>query len=151
MRNSNYQEFLEFAIDNEKEAAALYEKYAGIVASAAQKKLLQEMAAMERAHEQKLKELARSGMLNLLDGKSTPDLHISDYLVEVEIKQNSPLEDVFVYAMKAEQKAHELYSMLAEKADDPAIQELFNRLANEEKKHKYSLESEYDKGILTEN
>lgn len=152
MDRNRYREIIEFAITKEQEAASLYEQYREVVTAAAGKKLLAEMAQMEREHERLLTDILERGD-DHLTGKteSVGDLHLSDYLVDIELKKDSPIEDVFIFAMKAEQKAADLYGRLAELQSDSDARELFARLSKEEKKHKLDLESQYDEGIMRWN
>jgi len=53
--------------------------------------------------------------------------------------------------MKREGDAVALYSRLANDAGDEAGKNLFLTLAEEEKKHKLRLETEYDDNVLKEN
>ncbi len=142
---------IEFAIQNEINAAELYEKYAGVVESEASSKVLSDMAKMERGHEARLKSFKATGESSMTDADTVVDLQISDYLVDIELTESSTLQDVFIYSMKAEEKAYELYTKLcsAEGACEPG--DLFSVLANEEKRHKLDLESEYEKLFMKEN
>ena len=151
MAKTRFEDFLEFAIKNEIEAAQVYEKYAAICAFPAQKQLLGKMAIMERNHEASLKKV-REGGIGTLPGKTIPaDLHLSDYLVESDLSHESSIEDVLVFSIKAEQKAFDLYTALAELEEEPLTKALLTKLAGEEKKHKFDLESQFEKGFLREN
>jgi rubrerythrin len=52
--------------------------------------------------------------------------------------------------MQKEKKAYLLYMDLAASTDNPDIQNLFNKLAMEEAKHKLYFETQYDDLVLTE-
>ena len=151
MNRTRLGDFLSFAIKNETEAAELYEKYVSLVKSAAQKELLQAMAAMERGHEGRLKALAAGENVALGFNDKAVDLHISDFQVDVTLKPESSLEDAMIFAMKAEQKAFELYQALAGLEEDPEVKALLMRLASEEKRHKYDLETRFEKRFQQEN
>ncbi len=142
---------IDFAIENEIKAAELYEKYADIVELKTSSDLLSDMAKMERGHEAKLKEFKATGSSQMTEADTVPDLQISDYLVDTELTESSTLQDVFVYAIKAEEKAYQLYTKLcsAEGACEPG--DLFSVLATEEKHHKLNLELEYEKLFMKEN
>lgn len=147
----NLNVIIDFAIENEIKAAELYEKYAGIVESQSTREILSDMAKMERGHEAKLKEFKATGSSQLTDADTFTDLQISDYMVDIELTESSTLQDVFVYAMKAEEKAYQLYTRIcsAEGSCEPG--DLFSVLANEEKHHKLNLEIEYEKLFMKEN
>jgi len=73
-----------------------------------------------------------------------PDLKISDYMVEIEYKQGMPMPEILKIAMKREEKAVKLYSMMADQTDKDDVKKVFNILVQEEAKHKLALESLYD-------
>ena len=151
MQRSRYSDFLAFAIKNEREAAELYQKYAATVAAPAQKSLLESMSAMEKEHEEKLTILSSGGETTLGNNDRVVDLHLSDYLVETTLTPQSDLQDVIIFAIHAEKKAFDLYTALARLEEDPAAKDLLERLASEEQKHKYDLESTFEKQFISEN
>ena len=142
------EDIILFAIEEEIKAAGLYEKYAKIVKDSGAQRMLEEMALMERGHEQKLRIFEESGKDTLAKIGEVPDLQISDFLVEKELTEDSSVQDVFIFAMKAEQKAFELYTRLAELEVSTDTVRLFRELAEEERKHKLDLESEYEKEYM---
>ncbi len=150
MAESRFQDFLQLAIDLEIEAAQLYEKYAKLVKSQSAKKLLADMAVMERGHEAKLKEFVKTGSAYFSKIGVIADMHICDYMTQPELRDDTSIEDVFVFAMKEEQKACDLYSKLGALEADTAVSSLFTALAGEEKKHKRDLEVEYEKEFMHE-
>ena len=149
--SESFTDVITFAIGQEIEAAELYEKYAQVVKDRGAQMMLEEMAQMERGHEQKLKKFLETGQKELAAFGEIADLHVSDYLVEKELTEESSIQDVFVFAMKAEEKAYALYIRLAALEADTDKLMLFAELAEEEKKHKYNLEQEYEREILREN
>jgi len=76
---------------------------------------------------------------------------LSDYLVDVKPKPNMSYEEALILAMKKEKAAFKLYTALAERAQQPEMQDLFRLLAMEESKHKMRFEIEYDDYVLREN
>ena len=142
------EEIIKFAIGEEIKAAELYEKYAAIIQDAGAKRMLEEMALMERGHERKLRNFEETGRDTLAKIGEIPDLQISDFLVEKELTEDSSIQDVFIFAMKAEQKAFELYTKLAELEVSTGTVRLFRELAEEERKHKLDLEGEYEKEYM---
>ena len=151
MAKTRFEDFLDFAIRNEIEAARIYERSAAICIMAAQKQLLEKLATMERGHETILKQVRDGRSSSLLGQKAPRDLHLSDFLVETAISPDSPIEDVMVFSIKAEQKAYDLYSSLAKLEEDPETKALLLKLASEEKKHKFDLETQFEKGFMKEN
>lgn len=148
---SRLQDFIDFAIQNEIDAAELYERYSNLVKSKPQKELLKSLGSMERSHAQRLRDFHSGAPLVFANAVEASDMQISDYQVDVRLNEYSTLEDVFVFAMKSEQKAYELYTGLANLEEDPHIKMLFHGLAQDEKGHKALLEGEYEKGIMQEN
>ncbi len=145
------EDCIQFAIEQEVKAAELYEKYAEIAKDHGTRQMLNSMALMERGHEQKLKNFIETGSDLLATFGEIPDLHVSDYLVASELTEESSLQDVFIFAMKNEQKAYDLYIDLAATEPDSDKLILFAELAEEEKKHKHDLEMEYEREVLREN
>ena len=151
----HFEDFIKFAIGEERAAAEMYEKYSEIVGAASSKELLKSMAAMERGHEAKLKKILEKG--EGVENSSLPkpgtiiDMSISDFMVTPGITENSDVQDVFIFAMKAEEKAFNLYTKLSELDLDAETKGLLESLAAEEKKHKLDLESEYETAFMKEN
>lgn len=142
------EEIIKFAIGEEIKAAELYEKNAKKVKDTSAQRMLEEMALMEHGHEQKLRKFLETGADILVKIGEVADLQISDFLVEKELTDESSLQDVLIFAMKAEQKAFELYTRLAEMEVSTDTVRLFRELAEEEKRHKLDLETEYEKEYM---
>lgn len=139
-----------FAIEKEEASYQLYTKAAAMVESAASRKMLEEMAEQELGHKRLLQGMDREKVHEYRFVK-VPDLKIGDYLVDVEYRDDMTFQEIMIFAMKAEEKAAQLYSEASHLTDVPEIQRMLLMLANEEKKHKFNLESLYDDKILTEN
>ncbi|MFH1760720.1 MAG: ferritin family protein, partial [bacterium] len=69
----------------------------------------------------------------------------------VVIPASAGIQDVLIYAIKSEQKAHELYTSLTVLYAEEDEKNLFRKLANEELTHKNDLEKVYDDNIYKEN
>lgn len=151
MAGSRFQDFIQLAIDQEVAARQLYEKYAAAIKPASSKKLLSEMALMERGHEKKLREFMKTGAAYFSKIGVIDDMHISDYLSQPQLTDSSSLQDVFVFAMKEEQRAHDLYTKLGGLETDSIVKGLFSALADEERKHKHDLETEYEEKFMKDN
>jgi len=139
-----------FAIEKEEASYQLYTKAAAMVEPAASRKMLEEMAEQELGHKRLLQGMDREKVHEYRFVK-VPDLKIGDYLVDVEYRDDMTFQEILIFAMKAEEKAAQLYSEASHLTDVPEIQRMLLMLANEEKKHKFNLESLYDDKILTEN
>ncbi len=149
--SEQFKNLVEFAIRQEQAAAELYEKYAVLVNSRSAKIILESMAAMEQGHEARLKKMLEEEENFLPKPGSVDDVHISDFVVAPTLTENSDIQDVFIFAIKSEEMAANLYTKLAEVQASEEGQELFRSLAEEEKKHKFDLETEYESAFMSEN
>ncbi len=143
-------EAIDFAIEKEGEMAAFYTQLAGIADAFGTREKYEELAQMELHHKDLLEELDLSKIPEETR-HTTPDLKISDYLKDVKFSPDIRYQDVLIMAMKAEEKSHKSYlSLAANFPKDSDIFRLFDFLAEQEAKHKYMIESEYEDDILRE-
>ena len=147
---NNITEILDFAIGEEQAAIDFYLHLSEKSKSSQIKKVFQEYAEEEMHHKAKLMGVKEQGIVSLQEEK-VKDLKIADYLVDVRAAADMSYQDALVLAMKKEKAAFKLYTILAERAEDPVIKKLFYLLAQEESKHKLRFELEYDDYILKEN
>ena len=138
---------LDFAVTKEKEAEAFYRKWSNQVSNPATQKLFTDLAEMERGHAEKLSRIAPEDLI--AQGSAPADLKLSEVLVEVEAQPNMTLQDALIVAMKREEASVALYQRLSQVGEN--AQPLFSALAEEERRHKRLLETEYDDVILTDN
>ena len=150
MELDSVDKILDFAINNEEEAAAFYNDLADKLKQPAMQQVFREFAKEEEGHKQKLLSVKRGKKL-LSSEKRILDLKIGDNLVDVEVKPNLTYQEALIVAMKAEKKAYKMYHDLAHATDDAAVKEVFLGLAAEEAKHKLRFEIEYDDDVLKEN
>jgi rubrerythrin len=143
-------EILDYAIDQEQQAADFYEDVAQRVDTAGMKKVLLDFSEEEKHHKKILQDV-KTGEHELTPEQEILDLKISDYLVEVESSENISYQDALIIAMKRERAAYELYSDMAEKIPESHLKEVLVGLAKEEAKHKLFFEAEYDEHVLTDN
>ena len=143
-------EILNYAIDQEQQAADFYANLAGRAEKAGMKDILLEFAAEEKRHKERLLAV-KSGDHELTPEQEVLDLKISDYLVEVDATDDISYQDALIVAMKRERAAYELYSDMAAKIPESKLREVFVGLAREEAKHKLFFESEYDERVLMDN
>jgi len=143
-------EILNYAIDQEQQAADFYANLAGRAEKAGMKDILLEFAAEEKRHKERLLAV-KSGEHELTPEQEVLDLKISDYLVEVDATDDISFQDALIVAMKRERAAYELYSDMAEKVPESNLREVFVGLAREEAKHKLFFESEYDERVMMDN
>ena len=143
---------IKIAIKEEINAYNLYMETSKKVSGAGTKKMLEELAEMEKGHRKLLEVVFEKQKSDVL-GKNIPGHNpaIADFLVEVELTEHSSVQDVMIFAMKAEEKAYNFYTELKKQFSGTALENLFNSLAEEEKGHKTKLEQEYEDNILREN
>ena len=143
-------EILDYAIDQEQQAADFYASFAARAEKAGMKKMLLEFAEEETRHKERLLAV-KTGERTLTPEKEVLDLKISDYLVEVDASDAISYQDAMIVAMKKERAAFELYSDMAEKVPDTNLKQVFVGLAKEEAKHKLFFETEYEEHVLMHN
>ena len=143
-------EILDYAIDQEQQAADFYANLAGRAEKAGMKDILLEFAEEEKRHKERLLAV-KSGEHELTPEQEVLDLKISDYLVEVDATDDISYQDALIVAMKRERAAYELYTDMAAKIPESKLREVFVGLAREEAKHKLFFESEYDERVLMDN
>ena len=143
-------EILDYAIDQEQQAADFYANLAERAEKAGMKVLLLEFAEEEKRHKQRLLAI-KTGDRELTPEQEVLDLKISDYLVEVDASDDISYQDALIVAMKKERAAFDLYSDMADKVPESNLKQVFVGLAREEAKHKLFFESEYDERVLMDN
>jgi len=143
-------EILDFAIGEEQAAVDFYLHLAAQSKNQETKKVFREYAEEEMRHKAFIMSVKENGSFRLSDEK-VKDLKIAEYLVDVKPSANMSYQDSLILAMKKEKAAFRMYTMLAEKAEDPSVKSTFLNLAQEESKHKLHFEIEYDDYILKEN
>jgi rubrerythrin len=144
------EEVLDYAIDQEEQAAAFYANLAERAAKAGMKSILLEFAAEEQRHKDRLVAV-KQGAHDLAPEQQVVDLKISDYLVEVDAGPDISYQDALIVAMKRERAAFHLYTDMSEKVPEGELKTVFVGLAKEEAKHKLFFESQYDDRVLSDN
>ena len=141
---------INFAIEREREAVAFYQELQLKASFEAQKMMLKEFEDMEKGHIVILENIKTKDFEKIKE-KKFQDLHISDYVIEVELSENMTYQDIIILAMKKEEAAKKLYTDLAKQFSESESGKLFERLATEEAEHKLKFEKIYDDEILKEN
>ncbi len=150
MDMKSVEEILDFAIGKEQEAHDLYADLAEKVTRPGLKTTFRELAEMEMGHRRRLEGI-KAGELPGFADEAVQNLKISDHLVDVKPHPNMDYQEALLFAMKAEQRAHDLYVGLAGATSDPGLRGVFRDLAKEELRHKLFFETEYDDVILEGN
>jgi len=144
---ANIDEILDYAISKEEEAAALYTDLAELADRPGMREAFLEFAREEVGHRRHLESI-KVGDLPALTIQQVQGLGIAEHLVELEPTAAMTYAEGLIVAIKAEQAAQDLYTGLAEAADDPNLAAVFTALAGEEAKHKHRFELEYDEAVL---
>ncbi len=145
MEFGSVDEILKFAIDREKEAVDFYSSLAKKATRASLKEIFERFAMEEGKHVLLISDMAGSKeKIDSYEFKKITDLKISDYMVEVDYEEGMPMPEILKIAMKKEENAVKLYSMLSDKTDNKDAKKVFMILVQEESKHKFALESMYD-------
>lgn len=143
-------EILDYAIDQEQQAADFYADVAERTETAGMKQTLLDFSEEEKRHK-KILESVKVGERELTPEQEVLNLKLSDYLVDVEVHDNLSYQDALIIAMKRERAAYELYNDMANKLPDGELKNVIVGLAIEESKHKLFFEAEYDERVLMDN
>lgn len=147
MDEKKFKEVIQFAIDKEIEAFNFYTSASQNSKYSGGKELFLSLAKEEEGHRRLLENLNMEKISEKRIEK-VPDLHISDYMVEVEMRPDLSYAEMLRIAMKREEKSLKLYNDMKESNTDEDLKNLFTLLSNEEAKHKLRLEKIYDDEIL---
>jgi len=147
MDEKKFKEMIQFAIQREIESMDFYDKASKMVKHSGTKDLFLDFMKQEEGHKKKLEE-AGAGKIVLGKIEKIPNLKISDYMVETELKPDISYGDILRVAMKREERSVKLYTDLNEKNQDENLRNLFTFLIQEESKHKYYIEKLYDDEVL---
>jgi rubrerythrin len=151
MNFDSVNEILDFAIQKEQEAADYYTELSQKMDTQWMKETFLNFAAEEKGHKTKLLEVKKGNML-LGEKSNVMDLKISDYIAQEDPEtQDFIYQDALIIAMLREKASFKLYTDLAHRVKDPAVKDIFSKLALEEAKHKLRFELEYDQYVLTQN
>ncbi len=134
---------LNFAIKEEEAAVVFYRRMAANAANEAMREAFEQFAREEEGHKRKLQAVMEGRSL-LLPSQRVVDMKITDYMVDVELRDDLSYAEALVVAAKKEKAAFRLYTSLASMADELELKALFEALAQEEARHKLRFEIEYD-------
>jgi rubrerythrin len=147
MDEKKFEEIIQFAIQREIESMNFYDRASKLVKHSGTRDLFLDYMKQEEGHKKKL-EGVRVGKIQLGKIEKIPNLKISDYMVEAELKPDISYGDILRIAMKREERSVKLYTDLNEKNQDETLRSLFTFLIQEESKHKYHIERLYDDEVL---
>ena len=150
MELSQLKEIIQFALEKEEEAVLFYQQCSHMTQESSMRTAFIEMAKEEERHVHLIQKF-KPEKIQTITLKEIPNLKISDYIVSMKFDPKMSYKDLLILAMKREEKSYELYSELANKGNHADIIKLFQFLAQEELKHKFRLEKEYDEVVLRDN
>ena len=134
------QQVLEFAIQEEQEAAAFYRALAAATEDARLKEILESFAREEQEHERKLNHVQIDGPQQLSDSLRKKLVEDPGAPEAPELGMDYPRLLELVIAK--EMAAVRMYAAMAEDSDDAEMQALLNGLAEEEARHREAFEKE---------
>ena len=143
VRFKTFEDVIKFAIEREVEAYQLYQKLAEEAENVGLYRVMMDFAKEELRHKAKLE------MEIIKTGKTVPgaevvmDFEYADHLEHYD-PQNVKYQDLLRMAIAKEKKSFRFYVELAGKVEDEEIREALMSLAEEEARHKVTLEIEYD-------
>ena len=143
---------LDVAINMEEKSIQLYTSAQDKILNPSSKQFLKALVEEEQKHRSKLLEVKMSPEKIEEFGSSDTrieNLKIVDWLEDVSLSPEASYQQILIYAGKREKTSHDFYIWLAQQYQNKDIGKVFARLAQEELKHKYLLEKEYDDIILT--
>ena len=147
MEEKKFKEVIQFAIDKEIQAFNFYTQARQIAKYSGAKDLFSDLAKQEEGHRKLLEKLNMEKITRARIQK-IPDLKISDYMVDAELKPDLSYAEMLRIAMKREERSVKLYGDLKGNNADEDLKKLFTFLIQEESKHKLRLEKIYDDDIL---
>ena len=145
---SSFDDVVAFAIEKEENAMAFYQRCADRAKNPGIKEFFREMVEEERKHRDLLK-ILDLGALEQVKLDKVEDLKLSDYMVDVQFKDDLTYQEALALSMKKEEKAHNFYASWRTKCVNEKTARLFEILEIEELKHKRYLEAKYDEEVLS--
>jgi rubrerythrin len=138
---------LKRAIVLEEESASMYQAAACSAQNEPIRARLEEMAAQEREHMQRLQEILTGNVrwaIRRAKAEPVQDLRLSDHLEAKPLDASTDYQDLLLVAARREKAAYDFYQAMAEMVDDKLIKGVFEMLATEELRHKFEVEKTYE-------
>ena len=133
------QEILAFAMARERASADSYRRWAARVNQEEVRSLLEQLAKEEDQHLERLSLMAVESLLAA--PPPPPDFQLSEGISSIEPSEDLTLLETLQWAIHREVISIELYERLRKYGGDSAP--LFASLADEERRHKHTLEERY--------
>ena len=140
-----FAEVIGFAVMREEESHAFYRDLAEKTTDPFLQPLFSEFAKEELKHKQMLLDIDAGALEKMFEKiiKKQADLGIAKKLENVAPNPEMAFADALILALKREDKAFELYSLLAEISEDDDLSVLFLGLAKEEEQNRTKIEKTY--------
>jgi rubrerythrin len=140
-----FAEVISFAVMREEESHEFYRDLAEKTDDPFLKPLFMDFAREELQHKKMLLTIDAEALESMFEKivKKQNDLGIAKREENVKADPQMAFGDALILAMKREDKAFELYSLLAEISEDDDLSILFLGLAREEEQHKMKIEKTY--------
>jgi len=140
-----FAEVISFAVMREEESHDFYKDLAEKTSDPFLQPLFMDFAKEELQHKKMLLTIDAVALESMFDKiiKKQDDLGIAKKLENIEAAPEMAFGDALILAMKREDKAFELYSLLAEISEDDDLSLLFLGLAREEEQHRTKIEKTY--------
>ncbi|MBS7620240.1 ferritin family protein [Candidatus Bathyarchaeota archaeon] len=150
MSKWSLDEILDLAILMEDQSIQIYTSAQDKVVNPGSKEMLKTLVIEEKGHKKRLLEIKEKAKLleKFSSIEKIQDLKIADDLVKEPLSAESGYQEILVFAAKREKETHDMYINLAKKYKGSGVENTFMMLAQEELKHKYLLEKEYDDNVL---
>jgi len=140
-------DIMEMCINQEQQAIDLYSLARDQARDESSRKKFQELVDMETAHKVALRNFELENFIEL----PPANLKVTDYLMEPVLKNNMTTQEIIILAAKREDKTARMYQDLADHFNfDKNLNTFFQMMADEELRHKHSLETEYENEFLQE-
>jgi rubrerythrin len=140
-----FAEVISFAVMREEESHEFYRDLAEKTTDPFLKPLFADFAREELQHKKMLLTIDADALDKMFEKivKNQDDLGIAKKVENVKPDPQMAFGDALILAMKREDKAFELYSLLAEISEDDDLSILFLGLAREEEQHRTKIEQTY--------
>lgn len=139
------EEAIRLAMEAELEASAFYRQAAQKTNDPKGKDMFTQLADFERGHYRHLERLLESGAVKFTGYEGLSFKQAKPGVPAKELAGGDRQTDIeaIKLAIKAEEKAHQAYLELAEKAGNSTVKDMFAKLAEEENLHRRILQDQF--------
>jgi len=144
MKDKKLEEIINLAINREEIAYTFYQNLLLRVKDKTAQETLEFLSQEEQKHKAFL-ERYRAGEYgaSALRMSAVVDYHVAEHLEKPDIDKNMETKDVYLVAAYRELASYNFYAALAAIQPAGEVQEMLNKIANEELKHKEKVEYLY--------